>query len=342
MRRRAGFSLTEIVVVCGIVGVLASLVLPALAETRTKARLSQCTSNLRQLGQALVMYDTDHNRHYENYPDRLTHLYDLGYARDTRIFICPMDPTKATTSKNGRTALKPIFEIGVPYSTQVPKDDKADWAERAWILSNSGDRAIRELNCSYLYEFSTRTLQTWSGTRYPDGSWDTVQWNGSGWASDVLVDWYDYMGPPTADYVYEWEDTDIFTWTSFGVAANPRNVDRDGDFVVTWQEAKFHQLENGDIFITGMYTPGERNLPVTWSWDPYERISAGEYPPQRGYGRAWMPIVRCFYHQTPAEIDYENVEEVLNLAIDGNTFYSVPGWENTYWKYSRQMSAEDW
>src|SRR5205823_516105 len=93
-RRTAGFTLVEMVVVLGILGVLASLLLPALAGARLSARKIQCTSQLRQISQAFVMYDLDHDRVYENYPDRVTHLKELGYAADPRVFICPMDYTK--------------------------------------------------------------------------------------------------------------------------------------------------------------------------------------------------------------------------------------------------------
>jgi len=60
--RRAGFSLTELLVVSTVISVLAGLSLPALGRAREKARQSVCVGNLRQLGQAALLYQDDHGR----------------------------------------------------------------------------------------------------------------------------------------------------------------------------------------------------------------------------------------------------------------------------------------
>jgi prepilin-type N-terminal cleavage/methylation domain-containing protein len=57
--RRRAFTLFELLVVIAVVAVLAALFLPAVAQTKEKARSIQCISNLRQWGLAYRMYADD-------------------------------------------------------------------------------------------------------------------------------------------------------------------------------------------------------------------------------------------------------------------------------------------
>lgn len=105
--KKSGFTLVEILVVIGVIGLLAVILVPAVSGGMAKARRAQCMNNLKAIGASTLAYGTEHRGRlpkigsggdFASLTEMVKAFFEDGYLETPETWVCPTD--------SGRTACR--------------------------------------------------------------------------------------------------------------------------------------------------------------------------------------------------------------------------------------------
>lgn len=126
---RRGFTLIELLVVIAIIAILAAILFPVFAKAREKARQATCASNLKQIGNAIMMYSQD-------YDEALVPMQvNFGFTINNSTYYT-WEMLIGPYTSGEKAGAWGVWEAKMPSCFQCPSANKqTDWAYTNYGIS---------------------------------------------------------------------------------------------------------------------------------------------------------------------------------------------------------------
>jgi prepilin-type N-terminal cleavage/methylation domain-containing protein len=180
LSRAAGFTLVELLVVIAIIGILVALLLPAIQAAREAARRVQCTNNMKQLGLAIL--------NFESAKRQLPPAYTPNYKGPHFYGTCKgaSPPSTSTTVASNNKKSHFLLTFILPYMEQQALYDRIDLDQDWFSTTTSPTKGTinREVTAVDIPDFLCPSAENRPNT-YTTDYYTIVDVNESGYCSRV-------------------------------------------------------------------------------------------------------------------------------------------------------------